>query len=325
MKLQCISIRAKGHPEDRCTYAALSGGEWCGRHTKQAEHVRFAEKIQHVISFAPSIEKQVATGKINRAWNRYIARRAGPLLRFREESNNPFDFFSSDPVNEIPIRDFISFVDGGKGYIMDIKSAISLIEHAVKEGGEPVNPFNRSLIPSLFYKRLKLHGPTTTWSNLQAISEEQKFSLATTDVFRLIEDLGYYTNPQWFLDMSQQRLQQLYIELADVWYHRAGLSNTDRERIVPGTTPFSTPVPTILIMRQKALRPLLLELCKKLVSSAVAKSDKQLGVMYIIGSMALIGSGAIVAYPWLAEMFSPGATRIVGGRLQLIHPTVMAY
>ena len=325
MTLQCVSIRAKGHPEDRCSCKALDGEEWCGRHLKQKDRIRFVEKIVHIPSSVSTIGLQEASHKIHRAWTRWLARRAGPLLRVRHESNNPFDFFSSDPVEDIPIRDFISFVDGGKGYIMDVKSAISLLDHAKSSSEPPVNPFNRAPLPPTFYKRLKRHGSAKKWVGLEAMSEEQQFSLATTDMFRVIEDLGYYTNPQWFLDMSPANLQQLYIELADIWYHRAGLSVSDRNRIVPGNNPFTTPVPTVLVMKQKALRPLLLELCKKLVSSASAKPDKQLGVMYIIGSMALIGTGAAAAYPWLADMFSPGATRIVGGRVQILHPSVLAY
>jgi hypothetical protein len=326
MTLQCVSIRAKGHPEDRCSCKALDGEEWCGRHLKQKDRVRFVDKIVHAPPAVSTEFRQEAVAKIHRAWVRWIARRAGPLLRARHESNNPFDFFSSDPVEDIPIRDFISFVDRGKGYIMDVKSAISLLDHAKSSGEPPLNPFNRAPLPPIFYRRLKRHGSAKKWAGLEAISEEQQFSLATTDVFRVIEDLGYYTNPQWFLDMTQANLQQLYIELADIWYHRAGLSVADRNRIVPASSAlFHVPVPTVLVMKQKALRPLLLELCKKLISSASAKSDKQLGVMYVIGSMALIGTGAATAYPWLVDMFSPGATRIVGGRVQILHPTVLAY
>lgn len=295
---------------------------------KQKDRIRYIEKIQHIIApiaHADSKNTEAATATIRRAWNHWIARRAGPLLRFREESNNPFDFFSSDPVAEIPIRDFISFVDKGKGYIMDVKSATSLLEHAKKTGEEPTNPFNRAPLPPTFHRRLALHRTKTTWKGLEGLSEEQKLSLATTDAFRAFEDLGYYTDPQWFIDLTQQQLQQLYIELADIWYHRAGLNNVDKLRIVPGKNPFPIPVPTVLIMKQKALRPLLLDTCKMLVSTAVAKSDKQLGLMYVIGSLAIVSSGAATAYPWLVDMFSPGVSRIVGGRLQILHPSVMAY
>ena len=342
MKLQCISIRAKGHPEDRCPNKPIAGGEWCGKHDKQACRVRFAAPavIEHVpapvVVVAPAmptprcretLEEITAATIIHRSWSRWLARRAGPLLHFRSESNNPFDFFSSDPVNEIPLTDFISYVDNdSKGYIMDAKSLSSLLEHATKNGETPINPFNRAALPPLLLLRLKRHGATKLWESLKPVSEEQKLNLSVTDMFRNIEDLGYYTDPAWFTSLNRLQLQQIYIELADIWYHRAGLSNADRTRIVPGgRNPFSVPVMTAVVMQQRALQPMLVDTCRLLVSAAAARADKQLGVMYTLGALSLISPGAASAYPWMADMFAPGVTRIVGGRLQAVHPSVFTY
>lgn len=266
-----------------------------------------------------------AATKIRAAWDRWIARRAGPLLHFRAESNNPYDFFSSDPVEEIPLCDFISYVDGGKGYIMDVKSVASLLDHAQKSGETPTNPFNRAPLPALFLRRLARHGKTKLWEGLKPATEEQALNLRATDVFRAIEDLGYYTTPDWFMGLSRLQLQQLYIELADIWNHRAGLSNADRARICPTGNPFAVPVMTALVMQQRALRPLLLDTCKALVATASARADRQLGVMYVLGSMSLTTDAAATAYPWLVDMFSPGAARILGGRLQVVHAAVLSY
>jgi len=281
------------------------------------------------------MDPAVAAVKIRRAWSHWLARRAGPLLWFREESNNPYDFYSSDPVAEIPMRDFVSFVDGGKGYVMDIKSAASLVDHAKTNGEAPLNPFNRAALTPCFLLRLNRHvvkgKAATLWTGLTATGEVQIAGLAATDVFRVIEDLGYYTDPSWFMDLTRLQLQRLYIELADIWYHRATLSAADRSRIVPVTgqqqqrRAFPLPVSTVLVMQQRALRPLLLETCKLLVSAAVARSDRQLGVMYVLGAMAMVSPGAAVAYPWLVDMFAPGATRIVGSQIVALHPSVLAY
>ena len=356
MKHLCVSIRAKGHPEDRCPNKPLAGREWCGKHDKQSGRIRYAalpvgggagaspvegSVIEHAMTPPKRVVKEkalakastpvdrdtaaAAVAKIHHTWNRWISRRAGPLLHFREESNNPYDFFSSDPVEEIPLHDFISYVDGGKGYIMDVKSVTSLIDHAEKSGETATNPFNRAPLPAHFLRRLALHGKTPLWEGLKPATEEQALALRTTDVFRAIEDLGYYTTPDWFVALSRVQLQQLYIELADIWFHRAGLSNADRVRICPGVNPFPLPVSTTLIMQQKALRPLLLDTCKALVTTAAARADKQLGVMYVLGSLSLTTGAAATAYPWLVDMFSPGAARILGGQLQVVHASVLTY
>jgi len=269
-------------------------------------------------------EKATASILIHRTWTKWLSKRAGPLLHAKTDSNNPFDFFSSDPIEEIPLRYFISFVDGAKGYCMDTRSVTALLGHAAANKEEPLNPFNRAPLPTLFRDRLKRHKIVDVWAPLVAVSEEQKISMAANDVFRVIEDLGYYTNPTWFLELSRQGLQRFYIELADIWFHRAGLQSSERARIAP-VKPFPIPVTTALVMQQRALRPLLLETCRLLVTGAAAKSDRQLGVMYIMGALSIISGAAAAANPWIYEMFSPGVTQINGLQILVAHPAVLHY
>jgi hypothetical protein len=332
MTRRCASIRGKQHKHEQCTAPPGEGSEWCGRHkTSQVRYIPPTPTIQHVPPPPKAVPPEGAATalatKVYRVWGRWIARRCGPLLHNREESNNPFDFFSSDPIEEIPMQDFISFVDAGKGYIMDIKSAISLVEHATTAGETPLNPFNRAPLPPLFLQRMTRHRGAKTWTAPTPISPEQAHQLAVTDTFRAMEDLGYYTDPSWYTALTRVQLQQLYIELADIWMHRANLGADDRKRIVPSTAgrPFSFPVPTVLIMAQKALQPMVLNTCRLLVSSAVARSDRQLGVMYVLGALSIISPSAGMAFPWLVDMFTPGATRVVNGALAVMHPSVYAY
>ena len=328
----CASIRGKNFPGERCT-AKTKTGEWCGKHS--GTQVRFVgpgpetETIEHIKSPRRSdMSVPDATTKIRRAMLRWIVQRAGPLLWCRDLANNPFDFFSGDPIGEIAMRDFVSFVAEGKGYVMDIKSATSLLEHAAKNNEVATNPFNRNPLPPLFVRRIGRHctgnAKAKSWVTLQPLTELQKLTMATTDMFRAIEDLGYYTDPAWFMELSRIQLQRFYIELADIWFHRAALSSQDRHRIGP-MKPFTVPVSTSLHMPQKALRPLLLATCKGLVTGAVARSDRQLGVMFVLGALSLIAPGAASAYPWLVDQFSPGVVGIVGNELQILHQSVLGY
>ena len=332
--MTCASVRAKKDTGQQCSAKALPGSEWCGKHkTSQQRFIPVSipvETIEHVKRGSPSRADLITSVlTIQRTWRSWLSRRCGPLLRFKAEANNPFDFFSSDPIDEIPLRDFISFVDSGKGYIMDIKSVSSLLDHVQKTGETPANPFNRNPLPALFLRRYQRHigkKAPSLWSNLQAVSETQKHELAVTDIFRSLEDLGNYTNPEWFLGLSHIGLQRLYIELADIWYHRASLTHADRARIVPPPEKaFKIPVTTVLIMRPKALKPLLVETCQTLVTSAPSKGDRQLGGMYILGALTLVSESAATAFPWLLEMFSPGVSRTVNGQLILAHQSVLAY
>jgi len=335
MTHRCASIRGKQYKNEQCTAPSGKDSIWCGRHkTSQVRYVP-PDPNDHKDTVPPKDKSLTLTPEscrrlgtlVYKAWASWIARRCGPLLHARAESNNPYDFFSSDPVEEIPMRDFISFVDAGKGYIMDIKSANSLIDHATSAGEAPLNPFNRAALPDLFLRRLKRHHGAKTWTAPTPISPEQAHQLAVTDTFRAMEDLGYYTDPSWYTALTRVQLQQLYIELADIWMHRANLGAEDRKRIVPSIAgrPFSFPVPTVLVMAQKALQPAVLNTCRLLVSSAAARSDRQLGVMYVLGALSIISPSAGAAFPWLVDMFTPGATRIVHGVLTIVHPSVYAY
>jgi hypothetical protein len=194
--LQCASIRSTKKSGEQCTSRAQAGTQWCGKHkstqlfftataaTATAPPTATATPavIEHVTDYRPE-DRAAAAKVIYRSWIHWLARRAGPLLWFRDESNNPNDFFSCEPVKTIPLRDVISFVSGDKGYIMDIKSATSLIDHAKKagEGEVPLNPFNRSPLPAIFLKRVLLHKrsalrpsippPTEGMSDLQKLAQ----------------------------------------------------------------------------------------------------------------------------------------------------------
>jgi hypothetical protein len=222
-------------------------------------------------------------------------------------ANNPYDFFTSDPITDIPLRDIISFVDAkGKGYIMDRHSAASLMDYAAKNKETPVNPFNREELPLLFLRRMAAGGHVGAQPALEAQTDDQKLSLAVTDLFRAWGDLDYYTDPAWFMSLSETSLQRLYMELGDIWYHRVALTSADRARIVPPPTqPFPIAFTSITNMtRLKALRLLLLKTCGALTTSSPNRGDRQTGLIYVLGAMAIVEPLVGAAYPVLREQFA---------------------
>lgn len=342
--IQCNSIRSKANPGERCPYKSLNGSEWCGHHAKQTTPRRFSDTISHARTeeggcrgaTQTQTQTQTQTPKpdpiaqavrmIWNAWNRWVAHRCGPLLRNRTDSNNPADFFSSEPVEEIPLQYFISFVDTqGKGYIMDSRSAISLMDHAAKNHEPALNPFNRAPLSPLFLRRLQLHTGTKVWTALTPLTPAQQLELLTTDVCRMIDDLGYYTSPDWYLGLSHRRLRCLYIELLDIWSHRATLAPSDRVRIVPGVSPLFHVPPAIVVnvMSRPAIQNLVMNICRLLVSTAENRTDRQLGAMYCIGALSIVQPTVAAAYPWLYETFSPGATRLLSNGSISIIPQVL--
>jgi hypothetical protein len=326
MSNQCISIRGKSQTTERCPYKAKVGESWCGHHIKQQNRVTFQQQPPTPQKNKNPLDPSNAASavKVAATWRRYIARRSGPLLWFRGESNNPTDFYTTEPVEEIPLHSFISFVDeSGKGYIMDIASAVALALHANAAGEEPLNPFNRAPLPTTFLRRILRHKPAKATDSMPSASP----STVTIDLFRIMEDLGYYTDPTWFNELRYVDLVRFYIELAHIWYTSAGLTVTDHIRIVPiQTRLFTVPVRVIGNLGPVALKQTVLDNCKLFVSSAAARSDRQLGAMYVLGALSLFHRGARQAYSWMYESVAPGVTRDGGeGRIAIIHPAALHY
>ena len=332
---QCASIRGNKYPDERCSSKSKLHSEWCGKHCVSMIRFKNSIEIVHTIQknqqneqqsrkeYNPDINKCVT--RIQHVWRRWISSRAGPLLWFRELSNNPCDFFSSDQVTDIPMGDIVSFASKSIGYIMDIKSAISLVAHATKLQTPPLNPFNREQLPAIFLERINRHTKKSGWKTLTPMSRTQIMSLAVTDLFRIMEDMGNYTDPLWFLDLNALQLQRFYIELIDIWKYRAELSPIDRLRIVPDSNgygnPFTVSVSSIRKFQQlDVLREILIATCKKLITSAVVRADRHLGTMYVLGALSIVSPAAGAGNPWLVESFSPGVTNIVNNALVLMYP-----
>jgi hypothetical protein len=211
---------------------------------------------------------------------------------------------------------------------MDIKSINTLLDHAKMNGEPPKNPYNRAPLPAQLMRRL-LHHSIQSWDCLEGVTPEQTLTLAVTDTYRSIEDLGYYTDPTWFLELNQIALQRYYVELADIWFHRANLNAADRRRIIPAAAPripFRVPIAGICDVPYDDLRGQVLVTCKTLVISAGTRSDKQLGAMYVLGALTLVSRSARTAFPWLHEMFAPGVTTFAApNTIRVSHNAVLSY
>ena len=61
----------------------------------------------------------------------------------------------------------------------------------------------------------------------------RKIKLYTISIFQKIDELGNYTNSDWFLSLNRNSLIKYIKELVDIWYYRAALSPQVRQKISP--------------------------------------------------------------------------------------------
>jgi hypothetical protein len=127
--------------------------------------------------------------------------------------------------------------------------------------------------------------------------------MKVVEIFVQMEELQYGADPEWFIALSLSDQKRFYLNLLDIWHHRAGLTQTDRERIVPSPQQlFHWGISRITAIQQlSTIRTTNSYIMKKLVSSAADRNDRVLGAMYILTALTQVCPQAAEAFPWLFE------------------------
>ena len=286
MNMLCNSIRSKSLPLERCTNRAKPGIDWCGKHATTCVRYTSAPTPTPVLL----VESKNAMRTIQKAIVRWIARRAGPLAWFREQSNNPTDFYTYESVAQIRVSQLVSFVDGRHGYCMEVDSVRVLLEHSTLSSSIPVNPYTNVPLSPLCIARLNMH----IVQRRSVKARPQTF----TDLCSIMNELEYYTDPAWFAYSSNTQIRRIYLELYAIWLRFPGISNAERARVKP----LFLTSHDIQTQKESVVRTSLLSVCERLLTGT-NRGDKQQGALFIVGAMTKVLLVVQTAYPDIAEMF----------------------
>jgi hypothetical protein len=315
----CKNIRSRSHPDQRCSNPAIVG-EYCGVHSKHPKPFIPKNEKKTIITnefISIPINSIKQTLKIQKWWRIFAPtkqRRRQGLARFIPEfCNNQTDFYSMEDISGIPKYCLFSFIDEDNMlYAFDVRSLSSLIESV---NGEVLNPYNRrQLTESILFKAktfiswCRRKRIDTKWTPIEPSTPDQRFQIRVTDIFQKLDQLNYYTNPEWFLKMNIDDHKCFYVELHDIWFHRAGLAPEMRDIIIPPPArPFRYTVRDIVSQKSlENLRKINLDLINMFVSAAVDKSDRSLGAMYVVTALTLVNDQCAESYSWLYESAVPG-------------------
>jgi hypothetical protein len=218
-----------------------------------------------------------------------------------------------EDISGISKSSLFSFIDGDNMlYAYDVKSLYSLLE---TNNGEVLNPYNRQPFSAAVLNRAKefiswcrKKRVDTKWTPIEPSTPDQRFQLRVTDIFQKLDQLNYYTNPEWFLKMNIDDHKCFYVELHDIWYHRAGLAPEMRGTIIPPPAkPFRYAVRDIVAQKSmENLRKINLDLINMFVSAATDKGDRSLAAMYVVTALTLVNDQCADSYRWLYESAIPG-------------------
>lgn len=336
---ECMNIKSHRTPKEKCKNPQTHG-DYCGIHYKKprpwapvapdtiAKRVqRRRQRKETKVLTARALDAMAK--KIQGWWRHcrglYIIRKRGFAYYDRTITTNDTEFFSTDPLADISGIMFFSYKDTDTHYYgFDIRSIHTVIYRARIAGEQPQNPFTRSPIPqdviqnvATLIRFLTAHKYPTEWAPLTPPTPEQQWRMKVVDLFNKINELNYYSSPDWFIELDSNGQRKFYAELHGIWAHRAGLSVAQKNLIVPNYTQrlFRHPPWALGDQTLEAMQKINMGVIRLMITSAEDKNDRILGAMYIVSGMTLVNRDARAAYPWLYESVQgfPDTVPAVGG------------
>ena len=266
------------------------------------------------------VKKEQSSITIQKTFRRRLVFKWIKLKGTRENCVNDTDFYTLEPMNEIPYLYFIKYVDTthNVNYGFNIKSLCTL----ASKNSKFENPYNRENMKTPFgtnmVRVVKLTNILFPQNDLLTESialpaeqtREQVFNAyydglnqmpleqRITDLFIHIDSLGNYTNREWLTQLNQDRLYYLVLKINQLW-HR--IPNSSRMRICPYISPFShdifEPLPVQITI------DMVVRMATILTHSGIDNDNKQLGAMYFLSGLTLVSQNARNQMPWLYENY----------------------
>ncbi len=254
--------------------------------------------------------------KIQTAFRGALARKYrslhGPAARNRKLCTNADDFISMEPIEDIHLRQFISYEDAdGFVYGFDISSLHNLFQ---KSGNQIRNPYNRQIFPANIIEDtmvlIRIGNILNVPVQLQfedasaTVSDEKAVELRAVSLFQSIDALGNYSNAAWFLSLNRSETIKFLRDLLDIWQYRAQLTHQTKCNICP---PFGDPfrhLDAIRLFNETDLwkiKKTMLEIMEKLVTTGMDVDSKSLGAYYVLGALTLVSQEAATSLPWLFQ------------------------
>jgi hypothetical protein len=274
----------------------------------KAELVTRIYSFLYLSNFTIRIQK-IIRGYLLRKYNKLH----GPGFKNKNVCTNTTDFFTMDPLSDLPNKQFFSFKDiDGFIYGFDLLSIYNLI---YKCDGQIKNPYNRLPISTQNIKNLRelirlsrvLKIPICTEIKdiNEEISSKKSVELRALTLFQNIDALGNYSNAQWFLNLNRQQIIKMIKELIDIWAYRAPLTIETKKAICP---PLGNPFSRLSNLHQwntieniDELRKNSLDVLEKFVNLGIDRDNKCLGAYYVLGALTLVSEDAATSLPWLYQ------------------------
>tara|TARA_A100001015_G_scaffold316950_1_gene432561 strand:+ start:3611 stop:4750 length:1140 start_codon:yes stop_codon:yes gene_type:complete len=241
----------------------------------------------------------------------YFRKTYGPGLINRKIINNEIDLLSCKKMDEIEKDFFISFKDiDNFVYGFDIRTLKKLLEYSNE------NPYNKKIISNeiirIVNNRIELMKKKNININIKEnkLTSKQEFRQKIIRIFQIIDELGNYSDPTWFLDLSLKDLKKYHYYIQDIWNWSFQASFEDKKRIFPPTgCPFVTNQGIVNNMKNKQD---LFELIIKDINIIISEKfneiernteDRKMGCWIVLSALVNVSDDAASALPHLYQQF----------------------
>ena len=179
------------------------------------------------------------------------------------------------------------------------------------------NPYNRKMFPPYIIdnlmkiikigKTLKNVSNVELDTNIDELSKQKQTELRVISLFQKIDDCGFITDANWFINLDRNLLRKYLRELFDIWNYRAQLNNETKKKIHPqhGNPFFSINFNVLLSKCFEVLQARTLDIIEIFITSGEESDSRSLGTYYVLGALTIVSNEAAQALPWLYESFIP--------------------
>ena len=180
------------------------------------------------------------------------------------------------------------------------------------------NPYNRKNISKTHLNNMNnkiklrkiLHFPIELYIKPhEPTQSNQTYQLRLLKVFQTIDELGNYTDPNWFLSLNRHQKTRFIRELYDIWFFRLELTPHVRNNISPRGNPFRRFALNIQIdiiaVTEEVLNKFILSVIEEFVYYGTTEDYRNLGASYVLTALTLVNTDAAIALPWLYQSVVP--------------------
>ncbi len=252
----------------------------------------------------------------------------------KKDCVNDSDFYTLEPLDEIPLLYYMQYKGPTVNYGFNILSLCSL---AVKQKKFD-NPYTREHMQSnVMAKIIRLTNilfpenelmneiknlydgkdssnvlqglmmPNVTTSlqrqnplfmRLDSLPLEQR----VTELFMAIDALGNYTQKDWLLQMEVHRIKYAIVKVYTIWQR---IPAEQRAKVSPHVSPFNRQIMANIngeLTRTEALE-CIVKMGEVLVHSAAEREDRVMGAMYFLIGLTMASPDARLSLPWLHDSY----------------------